>query len=101
MGKTGSPLSHRNVARAIRTAGDNAKLNTEGLQPISCHDLRHSAISRLIANGVDVATTAQLAGDRIETIVKVYAHFTPTPGLRERVTAAVGGAGVQAAGGGV
>jgi integrase len=97
--KTGSPLSHRNVARAIRTAGDNAGLNGEGLQPVSCHDLRHSAISRMIANGVDVATTAQLAGDKVATVVAVYAHHVPTPGLRERVTAAVGGA-AQAAGGG-
>lgn len=56
---------------------------------MSCHDLRHSYVSRLVANGVDLATVAELAGDKIATIMKVYAHFVPRDGLRERVLAAV------------
>ena len=72
--RTGSPLAHRNVAREIRRAGDNAELNPDGVQPVSCHDLRHSFVSRLIANGIDPVTVAALAGDRVETILKIYAH---------------------------
>lgn len=90
--KLGSPLSHRNVAREIRRAGDNAKLNPEGIQPISCHDLRHSFVSRLISNGIDPVTVAALAGDKVETILKVYAHEYDRARrgseLRERISAA-------------
>jgi integrase len=72
--QTGSPLGHRNVSREIRRAGDNAKLNAEGSPPISCHDLRHSFVSRLISNGIDPVTVAALVGDKVDTILKVYAH---------------------------
>jgi integrase len=90
--KTGAPLSHRNVAREISRAGNNAKLNGEGVQPVSCHDLRHSFVSRLISNGIDPVTVAALAGDKVETILKVYAHeydrARRSSDLRERVSAA-------------
>jgi integrase len=90
--KLGTPLSHRNVAREIRRAGDNAGLNPKGMQPISCHDLRHSFVSRLISNGIDPVTVAALAGDKVETILKVYAHeydrARRSSDLRERVSAA-------------
>jgi integrase len=80
------------VAREIRRAGDEAGLNTLGLQPISCHDLRHSFVSRLIAGNIDPVTVAALAGDKVETIVEVYAHAYETARrsdeLRDRVAAA-------------
>ena len=72
--KMGTPLSHRNVAREIRRARDNAVLRTDGPQPVSCHDLPPSFVSRLIANGIDPVTVTALAGDKVETILKVYAH---------------------------
>jgi integrase len=88
----GNPLAHRNVAREITRAGNNAGLNPEGVQPVSCHDLRHSFVSRLIANGIDPVTVAALAGDKVETILKVYAHVYDTARraseLRDRISAA-------------
>ena len=62
------------------------------MQPISCHDLRHSFVSRLISNGIDPVTVAALAGDKVDTILKVYAHEYDRArrgaDLRERVGAA-------------
>jgi integrase len=49
--KDGHPHSQRNADRALRAAGDRAGLNPEGMQLVSWHDLRHTAISRLIAAG--------------------------------------------------
>ena len=90
--RAGSPLGHRNVSRGIARAGDNAGLNTEGVQPVSCHDLRHSYVSRLISSGIDPVTVAALAGDKVETILRVYAHEYDRARrgseLREKVAAA-------------
>ena len=92
---SGKPLAHRNVARGITRAGHNAGLNGEGLQPVSCHDLRHSFVSRLISNGIDPVTVAALAGDKVETILKVYAHeyhrARRGADLRDRISAANAG----------
>jgi integrase len=41
---------------------------------LSTHDLRHTAISRWIASGLDAVEVARQAGDTVETISKVYAH---------------------------
>jgi integrase len=70
----GKPLAQRNVARDLSTAAERAGLNTEDVEPVSTHDLRHTAISRWIAAGLDPVTVARMAGDTLETILKVYAH---------------------------
>jgi integrase len=70
----GGPLSQRNMARDLRTAGDRARLNPDGVDPLSTHDLRHTAISRWIAARLDPVTVARMAGDSLETILKTYAH---------------------------
>ncbi|MCL2835301.1 MAG: site-specific integrase [Defluviitaleaceae bacterium] len=41
---------------------------------LHAHSLRHSFISLLISNGLDLVTVAALAGDTIEIINKHYAH---------------------------
>ena len=41
---------------------------------LHAHSLRHSFVSLLISNGVDVVNVAALAGDTIEIISKHYAH---------------------------
>ena len=41
---------------------------------LHAHSLRHSFVSLLIANGLDVVSVAALAGDTIEIISKHYAH---------------------------
>jgi integrase len=68
------------------------RLSGEGVQPVSCHDLRHSFVSRLISNSIDPVTVAALAGDKVETILKVYAHEYDRARrgaeLRDRISAA-------------
>ncbi len=44
---------------------------------ISIHDLRHTYVSRLVANGVDFKTIAEIIGDTVETVINTYSHFTP------------------------
>lgn len=41
---------------------------------LHAHSLRHSFVSLLISNGLDVVNVASLAGDTIEIISKHYAH---------------------------
>jgi integrase len=72
--RAGRPFQQRNVARDLATAAERAKLNTDGAEPVSTHDLRHTAISRWIAAGIDPATVARMAGDSLPTILKTYAH---------------------------
>jgi len=43
---------------------------------ISIHDLRHTYVSRLVANGVDFKTVAELIGDTVEMVITTYSHFT-------------------------
>jgi len=43
-------------------------------QNLHAHSLRHSFVSLLISNGLDVVNVASLAGDTIEIISKHYAH---------------------------
>jgi integrase len=42
----------------------------------SIHSLRHTYATRLIATGFDVRTVAALLGDRVETVLKTYVHYT-------------------------
>lgn len=68
-----------------------AGLNPEGTDPLSCHDLRHTAISRWIAAGLDPVTVARMAGDKVETIMSTYAHEFDAAknrdGLRDKLEA--------------
>ena len=68
------PLYYRNVTRDLGTAADRAGLNREGVQRVSTHDLRHTAVSRWIAAGLDAVTVAAMAGDRVDVILSTYAH---------------------------
>jgi integrase len=79
--KDGKPLQVRNMNRAIRVAGDKAGLNPEEaikaktLKPVSWHDLRHTAISRLIAAGLDVVEVQRQAGHSKPSItLDIYSH---------------------------
>lgn len=42
------------------------------------HTTRHTHASRLLADGVDPGEVAKRIGDRIETLMRVYAHWIPT-----------------------
>jgi integrase len=78
----GKPLSQRNALRALELAADAAGLNPpkdengkrEG-EPLSCHDLRHTAISRLIAAGLDVVAVQRQAGHSKPSVtLDTYSH---------------------------
>ncbi|WP_418808841.1 tyrosine-type recombinase/integrase [Phascolarctobacterium faecium] len=43
---------------------------------VTMHDLRHTYATTLIANNVDVKTVAALLGDKVETVLSTYVHFT-------------------------
>jgi integrase len=60
-------------------------LDAAGVKYRKFHTLRHTHASRLLADGVDPAEVAKRLGDRIETVMRVYAHWIPTAG---RYTAA-------------
>jgi site-specific recombinase XerD len=53
-------------------------------QELHPHSLRHSFVSMLISQGVDVVHVASLAGDTVEVISKIYAHA-----FKEREAAAM------------
>jgi integrase len=67
---TGRLLEPRNVNHAFARAIDQA-----GLPRIRFHDLRHTAISQLIANGTPVTTAQKIAGhSRLSTTADIYTH---------------------------
>jgi integrase len=70
----GKPLYYRNALRDLGTAADRAGLNDGDEPELSTHDLRHTAISRWIAAGLDEATVARMAGDTVEVIHSTYLH---------------------------
>lgn len=43
---------------------------------LTCHDFRHSFVSNLIQNNIDLTTVAKLAGDNVRTILQTYTHPT-------------------------
>jgi integrase len=65
------PLDLKAVERAWEDALTQARI--EDPQPV-VHDLRHTHVSGLIADGWDVVEIASRIGDRIETVLGRYAH---------------------------
>jgi len=63
-------LNHREIERLWSVALRRAAL--DGARPV-IHDLRHTHASRLIAAGVDPVEVAKRLGDRVETVLRVYA----------------------------
>lgn len=49
---------------------------TEGtyLEGITPHDFRHTFITNLVQNKIDIITVAYLAGDKVETVIQKYVH---------------------------
>ena len=68
--KPGQPVSPSIVLRRWKEGLDRA-----GFPPMRLHDLRHIAISRLVAAGVDYALVARRAGHKSPAItMALYAH---------------------------
>lgn len=53
----------------------NRKLKELGFN-ISIHELRHTYATKLIANGIDFKTAANLLGHTVEQTMKTYSHVT-------------------------
>jgi integrase len=71
----GRPVSQRNALRALSVVATAAGLNPEDGEPLSWHDLRHTAISRLIAAGLDVVEVQRQAGhSKPSTTLDTYSH---------------------------
>ena len=69
--KVGRGLHPRSVLRAFHGLLDAAKLSR-----IRFHDLRHSAASLLIAEGVELVEVSQLLGHReLRVTADLYAHL--------------------------
>jgi len=64
----------------------NQLLRAANLPPMRFHDLRHTAISLMLARGVQPHTVAKLVGDDVGLMLRVYAHVSPN---QEKEAAAV------------
>jgi site-specific recombinase XerD len=74
----GTPLGPRNLTRAF-----HGLLARSGLARMRWHDLRHSAASILLAQGVDLRTVMEVLGhSQIGVTMDTYAHVTPALGRR-------------------
>jgi integrase len=70
-GRVFAHLTHGLVDHAWQAAREAAKLPDP--QPV-IHDLRHTHVSGLIADGWDPVEVAARIGDTVQTVLKVYAH---------------------------
>jgi len=68
---TGGLMGKATPNKAVRRIMNARKELPRGLH---AHSMRHSFVSLLISNGLDVVNVAALAGDTIEIISKHYAH---------------------------
>jgi integrase len=69
----GTPLEPRNLFRSFKTL-----LRKAGLPDVRFHDLRHSAASLLLAQGVPMRAVMELLGhSNISTTADIYSHVMP------------------------
>lgn len=86
------PIDVHNFNRFLRTVAKDANLTR-----LSSHFFRHTYISTLLHKRVPVTSVAELTGDSVETIMRVYAHdvavrdqqFEYVSGLYEESTVSV------------
>ena len=79
--QTGGIMERSRLHAAVKSIVKANPALPKGLHP---HSLRHSFVSLLISNGLDVVTVASLAGDTVDVITRIYAHA-----LKEREAAAM------------
>ncbi|MEZ5318423.1 MAG: site-specific integrase [Vicinamibacterales bacterium] len=71
--RTGTPLESRNVTRTFQNL-----LKRAGLPRIRFHDLRHTAATLLLAQGVDPRTIMETLGhSQISLTLNTYSHVLP------------------------
>jgi integrase len=62
---------YRSLRQAAEFAGVQYGQGEFGIVP---HGLRHTAATRMLANGADLKTAADILGDTVETMMRSYAH---------------------------
>ncbi|MFY9710324.1 MAG: tyrosine-type recombinase/integrase [Candidatus Cybelea sp.] len=78
----GGPVAPDFATKAFARIRKRAKLKASTL-----HDLRHTAASWMLADGVDVTTVAHILGHSSpSTTLRIYAHFLPASGARAVAT---------------
>lgn len=92
------------AARILKGETGETDANTEtepkeAIAPLACrfHDLRHTAVSRMLNNGVPIAKVAKIVGWSTSTMVLMaarYGHFSLNE-LRDAVES-INGAGIEA-----
>jgi len=85
--------------RAGRILSENSTDSNKPIQPLVCrfHDLRHTAVSRMLNAGVPIAKVAKIVGWSPATMVRMasrYGHFSLNE-LRGAVES-ISGAGIEA-----
>jgi integrase len=69
----GTPMEAREVTRILHET-----LTKADLPPVRMHDLRHTAATLLLAQGVDVRTIMEVLGhSQISLTLNTYAHVMP------------------------
>ena len=77
----GKPIGPRKIQKAFKRI-----LAAAGLPAICFHDLRHTAATHMLANGVDLSTVSRRLGhSKASTTLDTYAHTVP--GLQEKAAA--------------
>jgi len=77
----GSPLRYRRVYKEFKVL-----LEYAGLPDIRFHDLRHTAASQMISNGVDIITVSRRLGhSKVSVTLDIYGHLIP--GVQEKAAA--------------
>lgn len=65
-----------NNIRALVANYFRERLKDTELQGFTPHSLRHSYATNLITNGIDFKTVAGILGDTVETVMRIYSHYT-------------------------
>jgi len=72
--RNGTPIHPRNLLRDFKKL-----IHTTGLPPIRFHDLRHTAASILLNQGIPVITVSRRLGHaRASITLDTYGHLIPT-----------------------
>lgn len=72
--RLGTPLESRNVLRRLKELATSAGI----ARNVRLHDLRHTAASSLLAEGVDITVTSKLLRhSRLATTSDIYSHLLP------------------------